>query len=195
MSGSFTLDIDIHAGEILKACLGLPDGVERWNDLMSELWDSGLVGKVWDNEEDEPSVIMGLVMENANLGGLSMPGINLSPVYMERCGFDGCDLRGAELAMCRGCSFCGADLRGTNFGHFSDLTDADFTGSITDSTTIIELALHDDGHAPLGLPGWLLARCRAVPPEERKPLLRTKVVPVGVAARLIVSGSLHCPIS
>jgi hypothetical protein len=186
MTPSFTLDIDLHAENILRACLGFPDGVDRWNDLMGGLDVSGLVGKVWDDDVDEPFVVMGLLMAGVDLSGLSMPSINLSPIFMERCILDSCDLRGTTLAMCRGCSFHGADVRGTTFAHFSDLTDADFTGTNTDDSTVIELALYDEGHPPKGLPGRLLAKCHAVPPEERNSLMRTKVVPVGVAARLII---------
>ena len=191
MSGLLTLDLDINAEDLLKSHLLVENGVEHWNSLVNELYDRELIEHVWHKEEDEPRFVMGLVMEGADLNGFVIPNINLSNVYMVKCRLENCDLRGAQLAMCIGCSFCGSDLRGATFSHYSDLTDTNFTDSIFDESTTIELGLYDEGHPPKGLPGGLLARCRADPPEVREELKRTSIVPIGTTANLYVPGSLR----
>ncbi len=191
MNGRPTLIIDLHAAELLKAYLGLPGGVEKWNALMQDLGATGLVGRVWSDEADEPGVVMGLSMEGADFSGLAMPEINLNPVFIENCLFDRCDMRGMGIGMCRGCSFRGADLRASSFTPLCDLTDADFTGATTDASTVIERGLWDKGHAPKGLHERLLACCKADPAEVRQPLVRTKVVPIRVDASLFIPASFR----
>lgn len=177
------LSIDIEAASLLRAFLSAGNGIQGWNDLMAGLQGILLGGPSGDGEGQ--SLALGLLMEGEDLNGLSLPGIDLSPVYMERCRLDGCDLRGASLSICRRCSFLGSDIRGASF-HLPDLTDADFTGSSMDPATVITRGLHDEGHPPRGLPDRLLRCCRADPAEEREPLSGTRVVAVKVAANLYV---------
>ena len=182
------LSIDLEAESLLRACLSAGKGVEGWNDLMKELHDIHLAGQVWDGEAAEPMIILGLLMEGADLSGLSLPGINLSAVYMEKCRLENCDLRGASLAICPGCSFRGSDLRGASFTSFADLTAADFSGAVMDDATVVERGLFDDGHPPIGLPARLLECCHPDPAETREPLGRTRVLPVKVRASLYMPG-------
>ena len=133
----------------------------------------------------EPAVILGLSMEGADLSGTAMQRIRLGDVDMGGCRFDGCDMRGAELCGCRGCSFRGADLRGAVF-ELCDLGGADFTGAAIDILTVFDQCGFGEGNPPKGLPQGILALCRAAPPEAREPLPRTGILPIGVAARLIV---------
>jgi uncharacterized protein YjbI with pentapeptide repeats len=190
MSERPTLILDLNAAELLKAFLGLRDGVQQWNDLMGELDATGLIGRVWSDEADEPGIVMGLSMEGADFSGLAMAGIHLGPVYMNGCRFDRCDLRGAVLAICPGCSFHEADLRGAMFAPVADLTSAYFMHASTDTSTLIERGLYD-GHPPKGLPGRLLARCKADPPDAREPPGRTNTVPIRVDAGLYIPTAFH----